>query len=255
MDFDKQRWHFYHGLQSKHYQLKIVMNVILGWLILLLSITTNGALAASKMAVFFPSTVSVTHIQKALSVDPTYKDFEVTVYKKFRDFNSVVKNIKPEVIIAPAEFLDYNTSYKGVAQLQMKGKRTFQYDVISIDKKWDASKIKSGSIGVVQVLDRKETKQQIKKIVGNSFKKIKRVTKIEDLFPLLALENANYILISPHAYNAVKDKFRADVTYVLKSKEIGFPIIAIAKDVKLKKLKIIQDKTVKALGFDGIENL
>ena len=158
-------------------------------------------------------------------------------------------------MIAPSEYLDYNKKYKGAAQFQMKGKTSFKYDVVSISKDWDASKIEKGSVGVVQVLGRKETKKQLKALVGKKFKKIKRVTKIEDLFPLLALENANYILISPHAYQAVKDKFRADINYIKKSKDVGFPVIAVAAGASAKDLHKINKNTLKALGFDGVNKL
>ena len=81
MDFDKfQCPGCWNRVSALHRTTKLAM---MGTLYLLISLAFGTvALAKTKVAVFFPTTVPVANIQKALEADPAYKNSEVTVYKK-----------------------------------------------------------------------------------------------------------------------------------------------------------------------------
>ena len=221
----------------------------------LLTMLASTAQGKDSVAVFLPSVTPVSEIEKHLSTEPLFKGMDISVYKKFRDFNSAIKNTKPLYVLGPAKFVATHSDYKAFAQLAHKSNLTFKYKVFSIQDKWGKAETAKGTIGMVQILGRKETKKYVGESVSEKFKKVKRVTKVEDLFPLLALENAEYILVEPHIYDALKDKFRAKVNTVTESQPIGNPKLAVLKGKTGPVSVSLKKETLESLGYGNIKSI
>jgi len=194
---------------------------------------------------------------KALKADSALTGTNITVFGKFREFESSVKSSKPKYILISSSFLSINKDYKAVYQLELNGKSSFKYLILSTKPEWTKEKMASGSVGVVDELGRSGTKKYVQNNVGK-FKKVKRVTKTDDLMPLLVLENANYIMIRPDNYEILKKKFTAKTQKIAESKTVGYPILCVLKDTpqgEIDALGKITPSTLKALGYSNLKKI
>jgi hypothetical protein len=212
---------------------------------------------AEKLQVYSTSTIPVKVREKALKKDSSLKAIDITVFGKFNEFASSLKSSKPKFLITPAQFPHYHPDYKAVYQFTKNDEATFKFLVLSLQDKKSLKDIATASVGIVDELGRKNTSSFVKKNIGD-FKRIKRVTKTDDLMPLLVLENADFIIIRPENYNSIKAKFTTQTYLAGESKEIHYPVICVLKDTsetEIKKIGKISPMTIKSLGFDQIREL
>jgi hypothetical protein len=213
------------------------------------------SLSAAEMHVYLTSTVPVKDRDRALKSDTGLSGINITVLGKFREFSSSVKRNKPSYIIAPSSFSNINKDYKAVYQFSLNGQSSFKYLILATKPKWTKANISKGSIGIVDELGRTGTKKFVLANVGK-FKLVKRVTKADDLMPLLVLENANYIMIRPNNYEILKQKFTAQTIKILESKTVEHPMIYVLNNTpqaEIDKLGKMSQDTIKALGFSELK--
>ena len=95
-----------------------------------------------------------------------------------------------------------------------------------------------------------------KLIGGKGFKRIKRVTKVEDLMTILAVDDSDYIMIRPDDLEKIKDQFNLPLIKVDQSEATGFPMIAVRDGDKLvdpKSFGKLSKQTLTLFGFDGVQ--
>jgi hypothetical protein len=212
---------------------------------------------AQEIQVYTTSIIPVKDREKALKEDAGLSGVNVTVFGQFREFSSSIESSKPKFLIVPAAFLKYNKDYKAVYQFAKGGQTNFKFLILATKPEWTLAKGKDGNIGIVDELGRKETDSFIKDEIGD-FKRSKRVTKPDDLMPLLVLENAEYIAIRPENYETLKEKFTAKTIQVGESKTVDYPVIcalASATDEEIAKVGSMSAQTIKALGFDELKKV
>lgn len=215
------------------------------------------AQAADQLQVYTTSTIPVKEREKALKSDSALSGTEITVFGKFGEFSSSLKNSKPKFLMVPAAFTDFNEDYKPVYQFVKGGQSNFKFIILSVKPEWNKETMANGSVGIVDELGRKQTSEFIKKQVGK-FKRVKRVTKTDDLMPLLVLENANYIIIRPNNYETLKAKFTTKTNLIGESKTINLPVICALKgtpESEIAKFEKISQAAIKALGFDELKKI
>ena len=225
------------------------------WILLLTILLTSLIASAAEMQVYQTSTIPVTERDKALKADPALSGTNVTVFGKFREFASSVKSSKPKYIIVPSSFLTINSDYKPVYQFALNGQTSFKYLVLSTKPEWNKDSMAKGNVGIVDELGRTGTKKFVQDNVGK-FKLVKRVTKTDDLMPLLVLENAQFIMIRPKNYEILKKKFTAKTIKVMESKTVDHPVICVLKDTpqaEIDKLGKLSPATIKALGYTEVK--
>ena len=213
-------------------------------------------LPAQELRVYQTSTIPVKDREKALKSDPSLGGLEITVFGQFREFDSANKS-KAKYVIMPSSWAKYNTDYKPVYQLGKKGQTNTKLMILTTKPDWTMANIGKGKVGIVDELGRKNTKTYVLDIAGK-FKLIKRVTKPEDLMPLLVLENADYIIISSDNYEVLKKKFTAKTIKVGETKTVDHPVICVLKDTpesEVEKLGKISPETLKALGYSELKKL
>ncbi|MCH2206443.1 MAG: hypothetical protein MK132_11295 [Lentisphaerales bacterium] len=238
--------------------MKIPENRYLNWAVFLfVTLSFMSVQAADQLQVYTTSTIPVKEREKALKSDSSLQGTEITVFGKFSEFSSSLKNSKPKFLMVPAAYVKYNPDYKAVYQFTKGGQRNFKFMILSVKDEWNKDSMAKGSVGIVDELGRKQTSAFIKDQVGD-FKRVKRVTKTDDLMPLLVLENANFIIIRPKNYEILKAKFTAKTNLVGESKTIDYPVICALKDTpdnEISKFANLSQAAIKALGFDELKKV
>lgn len=205
--------------------------------------------------VFLSSTQTAAEREKLLKEDAALKDRSITVFGAFTEFKTSLTSTPSQFVIAPASFAKYNPDYRPVGQFSVNDKTTFKYQILAADAAWTKEKTKEGSVGIVEELGRNELKGYIQEVLGD-FKKIKRVTKPDDLFPLLALGDAHYIVVTPEDLAKLKEKYQTKTFNVGESMEIHYPMIYAHKSVNAElagRVLQLSPATVSGLGFTKLE--
>ncbi len=233
-----------------------------GWLsrsLLVLGLTFSASLARAeeKIAIFFPSVAQPKDIQKSFEGDPSTKNFKVMAFGNFEDFQTAMTNEDVGFVVVPSSYTKYYQDVTPIYQLTSDGKTSFRFLVVSLAPEWNQDKISEGTAGVVNMIGREKTKFLVEELIENKkFKRIKQVSKISDLYPLLALGNAQYAIFSPQDLEAVKAEFTSKPIQVVKTIEISYPVIGVVKSKKPKHgedLAKLKAATLKVLGMDGIK--
>ncbi|MCM8526635.1 MAG: hypothetical protein NE327_08975 [Lentisphaeraceae bacterium] len=213
-------------------------------------------LPAQELRVYQTSTIPVKDREKALKGDASLSGIQVTVFGQFREFESANKTAAKYVIM-PSSWIKYNSEYKPVYQFSKDGQTNTKLMILTTKPEWTMENIGKGKAGIVDELGRKNTKKYVQDIAGK-FKLIKRVTKPEDLMPLLVLENADYIIIRSDNYEVLKKKFTAKTIKVGETKTVDHAVLCVLKDTpdsEIEKLGKLSPETIKALGYSELKKL
>ena len=225
----------------------------------LASVTTlasTRAEAAGKLAVFYPTTVPAQQLEHVLKADKALAGIAVTAFAKYRDFSFDLTADAPTYVIVPSAFARFDKRYRPVLQFTHAGRKTFRYEVLSLGGKWTAANFAKGSVGIVGQLERRQMKAYVDDLTkgGTPFRSFETVTKVEDLLPLLALENVNYILIEPENYETLKGQLATKVIKVGESVEVDEPVLCVQASGRgdAGPFRKLSPGTLKGLGFDGV---
>lgn len=172
--------------------MKTAMNYIrrLVWILLLSSVVHA---ADEKLYVFYPLTIRPQQVQELLQKNLT--GVSVTVFGRVNDFKARIGLDPPDAILTKPALVEqlngFIVSIKGIRD----GSSEEKYRLISINRQIDIDSVTSETvIGVIDVLGRTAMKAFIAGVFPVE-PKLKQVTKIEDLLPLLTFSMANGILI------------------------------------------------------------
>lgn len=178
-----------------------------------------------KLYVFYPTVVRPHILQKKISL--ACSGLEVTVFGRFTDFKTKVKLDNPDAIITKPDVLKQFSGYKINLQGQKKGRQDEKYVLLSIGKKVDFSETGSVTIGAIDFLGRKEMENLLASLLISK-PKVKRVTKVEDLLPLLSFNMVNAIFISENQENYFKTKSQLNfIITPLQNANIGIISLAL----------------------------
>lgn len=233
-----------------------VSRKICNWVLVLLVLQWVATpLCAQSLSVFYPSIISVQDRQRMLK-DETDAD-TLIVYSKYREFSRQQKRKPADWILVPASHIRFNMAYSCPMQFLKNGVGTFSYQLVASDQKWNKSGLTKGIIGVVDELGRANMKTYVQALLGSKkYKKLKLVTKVEDLFSLLALGSANYILVQPDQLQHFQSKFSTKLFKVAQSTPESNPILCKRKDVSsnwgVEEFTGLGKNKLKVLGFSGL---
>ncbi len=228
-------------------------------LITLLSSWSQLALAEKRLAIFLPLAISPRELEKTLKSDPSLEGIETTVFVKFDDFQESSQQKPFDFAILPSFYGSYYSDFKPIFRLKNGNAETFHYLILSIEKQWTLEKINEGTVGIVDEFGRENMKRYISTIIKNrDIKKLKRVTKYDDIFPLLAMGNAHYTMIPQNLMSYLKEKYKSNPIEVAQSEEVQNPAIyarVSSGDSKNPDFSKLSSNSLKALGFDGLARL
>jgi len=159
-----------------------------------LCLLTTNLFAQEKLYVFYP-TISNPEIIKDL-LEKHVQRTDVLVFSKHDDFITKVKADLPDAIITKTVLIfDQLGNYEVLLNGQRNGKAETRYVILSINKSLNIESINTSTvIGVVNFLGRTGMGSFTKQFFSTA-PRLKRVSKVGDLLPLLSLNIAAGILI------------------------------------------------------------
>jgi hypothetical protein len=208
--------------------------------------------AKAKVFVFFPSLARPSVIQDALNkACPAYV---ITVFARLSDLNVMVAKEHPQAIVAQNMVLGQFPEYHSRLQGMRAGVATENYVLLSIEKPIALENLATTEIGVVGVLDRKEMTDFIGGILPGATH-INRVTKVEDLLPLLIFKSVGAVFVSEANMKEFQKKSQAQLvaTKVDKGK-VGLTAVGVINgdgDTQIiEAIKRLDAGTLSLLGVD-----
>jgi hypothetical protein len=209
--------------------------------------------AADKIYVFYPTTVRPQVVQQNLL--KACLGAEIIVFARYNDFIAKTVLDSPAAVITKTIVLEQMGNYAIKLNGAFKGTTDEQYVILSVNEKLDPTMITAETmIGMIDFLGRKEMAAFISSFFTIS-PKLKRVTKIEDLLPLLTFNMSQGILISEREVSYFKQTSNLNfiVTALAKSK-VGIVALGIKNNTTspeiLKAIKGLDNETNAMLGVD-----
>lgn len=230
---------------------KLIINCVS---ILLPALMSQGLKAAS-LAVFVPGLDSAARVSSVLKADPALSGLDVNVFSKYKDFALALKSKDFNYIVTSSFFLDYVKSYDAAFQLTNSGKSVYQFRIVALDGKWSKANLGNTTLAVVEALERDDTKDFLGKVLGQGpFKRIKNISKAEDIYPILAMGNADVAFVSQDMLDSMKASFATQPKEVARSSDVRFFVVAKKKNQTgaMPQFENLNSKSLAALGAGGI---
>jgi hypothetical protein len=146
-----------------------------------------------KVYIFYPLTTSPMIIQHKIA--ETCVEIKPTVFGRYQDFKDRTETDRPDIIITKPQILQDVPGYSIRMNGLKKGSSEEQYVLLSIDKKIPPDSIPSITIGAVDFLGRSNTEKFVTGMLHCSVH-LNRVTKIEDLLPMLSFNKSQAIFVN-----------------------------------------------------------
>jgi hypothetical protein len=179
---------------------------------------------------------------------------EITVFGKYRDFSQSIKLNQPNSILAPARVIENLEGFQVALTGTRNGKPDERFLFVALDKNFNSGNLDGLSIGMVNFLGRKGMKNLIAKNFPGAVK-LKLVTKVEDLLPLLRFGMVKAVLVPKHFLDFFRVTSNLDFS-ITPSKKLRFNmgVIGINKDksseIILKEIKNLEANLSLMFGVD-----
>lgn len=179
--------------------------------------------------------------------------FAVTVFGRFRDFEEAMTTRAPDGVMAIGPLL----AALGVTPA-LQGMRANSdsepYVLVSSEAPLDGP-LAGKVVGVVDLLGRTGTQELVTKLLKTPDVKLKRVTKMEDLLPLLQFSAADAVLVPTSAVKAMSERSRLTLKVrELGDARVGLPAVGVvnarARDALLKQVPALDAEMNRTLGVD-----
>ena len=193
-----------------------VMGAALG-LSLLASGTSQAA--APKLLVYLHVSLKQRAFQGLLQ--SALPGVDVTAVGRISDFDRAMAESPDAVLTLPLVLSAKNLRVQ--LQGQRSGSGEEKYALVAADSAPDPAGVKA--VGALDVLGRDGTNQFVNRMLGTS-PKVERVTKVEDLLPLLQMQRVDAILIPQRLLSDVKSASRINLVQRELPKQIGLPAVA-----------------------------
>ena len=222
---------------------------------LFLALWGSTARAGARVFVYYPSLARPLAIQEALA--KRCPGLEISVFGRLADLQAMVGREPPQAILAQAAVLSQFPDYHARLQGTRAGAITEDYVLLSIETPVDVAKISATTVGVVGILDRKEMDGFVSGLVAGT-PRVNRVTKVEDLLPLLIFQSVSAVLVSEANMKEFQKKSQAKLVEVKLDKAkvglvaAGFKAGAADADKQiLPALQALDAGTLAMLGVDA----
>jgi len=193
-----------------------VMGAALG-LSLLASRTSQAA--AAKLLVFLHVSLKQRAFQGLLQ--NALPGVDVTAVGRISDFDRALADSPDAVLTLPLVLSAKNMHVQ--LQGQRAGSAEEKYALVAADTAPDPARVKT--VGALDVLGRDGTASFVNRMLGLSTK-VERVTKVEDLLPLLQMQRVDAILIPQRLIADVKSASRINLVPRELAKQVGLPAVA-----------------------------
>lgn len=192
------------------------MGAVLG--ISLLASATSQA-QAPRLLVFLHVSLKQRAFQGLLQAG--LPGIDVTAVGRVADFDRALAGAPDAVLSLPLVLQARNLSI--ALQGRRAGAADEKYALVAADNAPDPARVKT--VGALDFLGREGTSAFVSRMLGKSAK-VERVTKVEDLLPLLQLERVDAILIPQRLFSDVKSESRINLVQRELPLPVGLPALA-----------------------------
>jgi hypothetical protein len=228
-----------------------------GVLGLLIALVTPGILPArsdDRPTVYFYVHTETKSASLETRLQQKLPKLSVSVFGRYRDFEEALAARRPDAIVALHPVL---TSLNVPVVLQgLRADLDWEpYVVLSTHSEVIDGPLAGKTIGVIDFLDRKSTQAFVYKLVGTDRLKLKHVTKLEDLLPLLQFSAADGVLVPGTAVKIVADRSHLPLLVrEFEDAKVGLIALGVlsprARDVTVKQIQSLDKETNRTLGID-----
>lgn len=183
-------------------------------------LATGPALAqAPKLLVFLHVSLKQRAFQGLLQ--GALSGVDVTAVGRIADFDRALSAGQDAVLTLPMVLAARNlqTNLQGVRA----GNSEERYALIGVDAAPEPGRVRT--VGALDILGREGTNSFVSKMLGGSAK-VERVTKVEDLLPLLQLQRVDAILLPQRLLSDVRSASRINLVARELPKQVGLPALA-----------------------------
>jgi hypothetical protein len=177
----------------------------------------------------------------------------VTVFGRFRDFEEAMAARRPDGVVALQPLLG-SLGVPVVLQGQRGDHDWEPYVVLSTSAAVDGP-LSGKVIGVVDLLGRNGTQDFVTKLLKTSDLKLKRVTKMEDLLPLLQFSAADGVLVPAAAVKSVTERSRLSLRVrEFPDAKVGLLAVGVlspkSREVMVRQIQALDQDTNRTLGVE-----
>jgi hypothetical protein len=178
----------------------------------------------------------------------------ITVFGRFRDFEEVSTSAPPDAVLSITPVLEYRGQ-----QVTLQGKRGTEsaepYVLASTGQPLDGP-LGGKTIGVVDLMGREGTQAFLERLLKTKDIKVKRVSKIEDLLPLLEFSAADGIVLASEDVARLTERTRLPIkTRELPDGAVGLPAVSVlnasARGFIVQSFEGLDPPTNRLLGLDS----
>lgn len=179
-------------------------------------------------------------------------ELAVTVFGRFRDLEERMVAERPDAVMALGPLLTLQ-GVEPAVQGTREGKDKEPYVLLQSSA---GNVIGAGkTIGVVEVLGRSGTRDLVVSLLKNNEVKLKYVTKLEDLLPLLQFAAADAVLVPRAAVRTFQERSRLPlVAKELPGAEVGLPAVGVlnprVRTTVLSAMKALDGEGTRILGVE-----
>jgi hypothetical protein len=176
----------------------------------------------------------------------------VTVFGRFRDFEEAMSTRKPDGVVALQPLL--SSLSVPVALQGLRGNSDWEPYVLLSTGPLDGS-LSSKVVGVVDLLGRDGTQEFVARLLKTSDIKIKRVTKMEDLLPLLQFAAVDGVLVPAAGVKAITERSRLSLRVrELPEARVGLLAVGVlnakTRELFVKQVQTLDAETNRTLGVE-----
>jgi hypothetical protein len=187
------------------------------------------------------------------SLKEKLKGLNVTVFGRFRDFEEAMTSNRPDALLGSRALV--NSQNLPPALQGMRGTHDWEpWALVSVGAPLTGS-LGGKVIGVVDLLGRRGTQDFVTDLLKTPDLKLKRVTKLEDLLPLLQFAAADAVLIPSSEVKAVTEHSQLSLQVrELPEGNVGLAAVSLLnpkfRDLVVKQIQALDPETNKVLGVD-----
>lgn len=173
----------------------------------------------------------------------------VTAVGRIADFDRALKDGQDAVLTLPVVLSAHGLSPK--LQGQRGGSAEEKYSLVAVDAAPDPHGV--GAVGALDLLGRDGTNNFVQGLLGSK-PKVERVTKVEDLLPLLQMQRVDAIVLPSRQFQEIKASSRLNLSHRELGPGVGLPAVATvgpAGPQVAAAVSKLPASLAKAIGVDG----
>jgi hypothetical protein len=185
------------------------------------------------------------------------KSASVKVFARYSDFKAMVEKEKPDAVIAPLLALkELGLANDVKVQGLVGGKEIQSMVLVSLEPGVDIVAKPDAQIGVLDIAGRSAMRIVLVGAAGEK-SKIKLVTKLEDLLPMLTFKSADAVLVTAQDFEELKGRTQAKlVAAPVNGVTLGAVAVATfsgggTPDKVVAEVKALSKKDLKMLGVES----